>query len=140
MVQHYYRNAHAVVFVYDVTRMQTFENLPVWMEECHTNGVSSDVPKIVVGNKCDAAEKQVVPISLAQRFADGRHMPLFETSAKDNSKADHVESIFMTLAHKLHNSKPMTFSATYSSDDTKRLSHAASATYVDNESSNACWC
>jgi len=28
-------------------------------------------------------------------------MPLFETSAKDDSRSDHVEAIFMTLAHKI---------------------------------------
>jgi len=32
---------------------------------------------------------------------------LFETSAKEDSQANHVESIFMTLAHKLKNSRPM---------------------------------
>lgn len=32
---------------------------------------------------------------------------LFETSAKDDSDCDHVEAIFMTLAHKLKASKPM---------------------------------
>ena len=44
---------------------------------------------------------------MAQKFADDHSMPLFETSAKDDSEADHVEAIFMTLAHKLKNSKPM---------------------------------
>ncbi len=34
-------------------------------------------------------------------------MPLFETSAKDDSKADHVDAIFMTLAHKVKQSKPL---------------------------------
>ena len=28
-------------------------------------------------------------------------MPLFETSAKDDDKAYHVEAIFVTLAHKI---------------------------------------
>lgn len=32
---------------------------------------------------------------------------LFETSAKADSECDHVESIFLTLAHKLRASKPM---------------------------------
>ena len=35
------------------------------------------------------------------RWADDRHMPLFETSAKDDSRSDHVEGIFLTLAHKV---------------------------------------
>merc|ERR1712033_94200 len=34
MVQHYYRNVHAVVFVYDVTKISSFENMPNWIEEC----------------------------------------------------------------------------------------------------------
>ena len=35
------------------------------------------------------------------RFADFHKMPLFETSAKDDDKAYHVEAIFVTLAHKI---------------------------------------
>ena len=34
-------------------------------------------------------------------------MPLFETSAKDDSVADHVEGIFLTLAHKLREGRTM---------------------------------
>lgn len=40
-------------------------------------------------------------------FADQNDMALFETSALADSEADHVESIFMTLVHKLQQSKPM---------------------------------
>lgn len=32
MVEHYYRNVHAVVFVYDVTKMTSFRNLQTWIE------------------------------------------------------------------------------------------------------------
>ena len=34
-------------------------------------------------------------------------MPLFETSAKDDSVADHVDGIFLTLAHKLREGRVM---------------------------------
>lgn len=34
-------------------------------------------------------------------------MALFETSALADSESDHVESIFMTLVHKLRHSKTM---------------------------------
>ena len=34
-------------------------------------------------------------------------MPLFETSAKADEHQDHVNSIFMLLAHKLKHSKPL---------------------------------
>ena len=32
-------------------------------------------------------------------------MPLFETSAKNDEKCDHVEAIFFTLAHKINANK-----------------------------------
>ncbi len=34
-------------------------------------------------------------------------MPLFETSAKDDDKCDHVEAIFLTLAHKINANKTL---------------------------------
>ena len=49
----------------------------------------------------------MVTTSTAQRWADDRGMPLFETSAKDDSVADHVEGIFLTLAHKLREGRTM---------------------------------
>ncbi|XP_045203553.2 putative Ras-related protein Rab-33 [Mercenaria mercenaria] len=107
MVQHYYRNVHAVVFVYDVTKMLSFENLPGWIDECDRHSLNKQIPRILVGNKCDMTDKVAVNTNLAQKFADTHNMPLFETSAKDDEKANHVDAIFMTLAHKLKNSKPM---------------------------------
>ncbi|KAL3880686.1 hypothetical protein ACJMK2_032907 [Sinanodonta woodiana] len=107
MVQHYYRNVHAIVFVYDVTKMSSFENMPGWICECDQHNLNRDIPRILVGNKCDEKEKIAVNTNLAQKFADSYNMPLFETSAKDDEKANHVDAIFMTLAHKLKNAKPM---------------------------------
>jgi len=107
MVQHYYRNVHAVVFVYDVTKMTSFEDMPGWIEECDRHNLNKELPRILVGNKCDMTDKVAVGTNLAQKFADTHNMPLFETSAKDDEKANHVDAIFMTLAHKLKNSKPM---------------------------------
>lgn len=106
-VQHYYRNVHAVVFVYDVTKISSFENLIQWVEECDRHNLTKDIPRILVGNKCDMKDKIAVNTNISQRFADSHNMPLFETSAKDEIEMDHVESIFLTLAHKLKNSKHM---------------------------------
>ena len=110
MVQHYYRNVHAVIYVYDITRVSSFENLPSWIAECDAHGLGDSVPRILVGNKCDLRDCNPVPYvntSVAQRFADSYGMPLFETSAKDNSQCDHVESIFVTLTLKLKDAKPL---------------------------------
>lgn len=48
------RNVNAVVFVYDVTKPCSFESLPAWIEECDRHRLSThEVPRILVGNKCD---------------------------------------------------------------------------------------
>ncbi|KAL3091373.1 hypothetical protein niasHS_007166 [Heterodera schachtii] len=122
IVAHYYRNVNAVVFVYDVFDPKSFRSLPAWIDECrkHALTASDDTPHILIGNKCDlhkkgandatAAERttaQRVKTDQAQVFADENDMALFETSALADSEADHVESIFLTLVHKLRQSKPM---------------------------------
>jgi Ras-related protein Rab-33B len=111
MISHYYRNVHAVLFVYDVTNLASFENLSYWIEEynkhCGMNNIlPNQIPRILVGNKSDLGSDVRVSTSMAQTFADLHQMPLFETSAKDDSRQDHVEAIFLTLAFKLKNSKP----------------------------------
>ncbi|GMS88258.1 hypothetical protein PENTCL1PPCAC_10433 [Pristionchus entomophagus] len=110
IVAHYYRNVHAVVFVYDVSDQRSFASLPAWLEECekHGLGATTDIPRILIGNKCDLEPPaNRVCTDSAQIFADRNNMALFETSAKKESEADHVESIFMTLVHHLHRSKAM---------------------------------
>lgn len=118
MVQHYYRNVHAVVFVYDVTNSASFSSLPAWIEECKQHALGTEVPRILVGNKCDLQDSVQVGTDTAQQFADSHSMPLFETSAKNPSSpgdgshgnSDHVEAIFMTVVHKLKSQKPLVLS------------------------------
>uniref|UniRef100_A0A8C6TLI4 small monomeric GTPase n=1 Tax=Neogobius melanostomus TaxID=47308 RepID=A0A8C6TLI4_9GOBI len=118
MVQHYYRNVHAIVFVYDMTNAASFASLPAWIEECQQHALGPEVPRILVGNKCDLQDSLQVGTDAAQQFADSHSMPLFETSAKSPGGAqeqhgrnsDHVEAIFMTVAHKLKSQKPLVLS------------------------------
>ncbi|XP_017779260.1 PREDICTED: putative Ras-related protein Rab-33 [Nicrophorus vespilloides] len=100
MVQSYYRKAHAVVIMYDVTNRQSFDNLQYWLTECG-RFASSDIVKVMVGNKCEEGAVRAVSKSEAQRFADDNEMPLFETSAKLESEVENIETIFRTIAHKL---------------------------------------
>uniref|UniRef100_A0A8C6JXR9 small monomeric GTPase n=1 Tax=Melopsittacus undulatus TaxID=13146 RepID=A0A8C6JXR9_MELUD len=101
MVEHYYRNVHGVVFVYDVTKMSSFVNLKTWIEECNEHAVSLTVPRVLVGNKCDLEDLIQVPSSMALKFADAHNMLLFETSAKDPKESQNVDAIFMCLACRL---------------------------------------
>ncbi|KAL0879618.1 hypothetical protein ABMA27_003337 [Loxostege sticticalis] len=107
MVQHYYRNVHAVVIVYDVTKPETFHSIVSWMQEVESHGLLR-APRVLVGNKCDCGAPEArLATTYAQRAADKYGMPLFETSALLDSECDNVESIFMTLAHKLYSKQPL---------------------------------
>ncbi|KAG8236211.1 hypothetical protein J437_LFUL016215 [Ladona fulva] len=107
MVAHYYRNVHAVILVYDVTKPSSFQGLNHWIEECNSHNLTREIPRLLIGNKCDSGETRAVQTSVAQKFADFHNMPLFETSAKEESERDNISGIFLTLAHKLKNQKPM---------------------------------
>jgi hypothetical protein len=48
-------------------------------------------------------------------------MPLFETSAKDDEKCDHVEAIFLTLAHKINANKTLFKSKEDAKPDTLKV-------------------
>ena len=89
-----------MVFVYYVNSMISLDSLDSWVEEVEMHRVPTTVPRVLVGNKCDEGG-QVVTTTTAQRWADDRGMPLFETSANDDSLADHEDCIFLTIAHKL---------------------------------------
>jgi len=108
MVEHYYRNVHAVVFVYDFTNLASFHRLTEWIGECSRHAVGPRVPRILVGNKCDlgGGQQEVLP-SDGQCLADGYDFPLFETSAKDPAAKEHVDAIFLTLANRLKSHKPL---------------------------------
>ncbi|KAF3837964.1 hypothetical protein F7725_009732 [Dissostichus mawsoni] len=121
MVEHYYRNVHAVVFVYDVTKMASFRNLQTWIEECNGHRVSASVPRVLVGNKCDLVDQIQVPSNTALKFADSHNMLLFETSAKDPKESQNVDSIFMALACRLKAQKSLLYRDVEREDGRVRL-------------------
>ena len=42
-----------MVLVYDVTKESSLRALELWLEELEQHGVCREVPRILVGNKCD---------------------------------------------------------------------------------------
>ncbi|KAG7518310.1 ras-related protein Rab-33A [Solea senegalensis] len=133
MVEHYYRNVHAVVFVYDVTKMDSFRNLQTWIEECNGHRVSKSVPRVLVGNKCDLVDQIQVPSNTALKFADSHNMLLFETSAKDPRESQNVDSIFMSLACRLKAQKSLLYRDVEREDGKVRLTQ-------ETETKSSCPC
>ncbi|KAF9170045.1 GTP-binding protein of the rab, partial [Mortierella sp. AD010] len=93
----YYRGAHGIIVVYDVTDMDTFSNVKQWLAEIDRYA-SEGVNKLLVGNKSDLTNKKVVEYTAAKEFADQIGISFLETSAKS---ATNVEQAFMTMAKQI---------------------------------------
>jgi Ras-related protein Rab-1A len=90
----YYRGAHGIIVVYDVTDQDSFNNVKQWLNEIDRYA-SESVQKLLVGNKCDMVSKKVVEFETAKQFADSLSITFLETSAKN---AQNVEQAFLTMA------------------------------------------
>lgn len=90
----YYRGAHGIIVVYDVTDQASFSNVKQWLQEIDRYACEN-VNKLLVGNKCDLTTKKVVDFNTAKEFADGLGIPFLETSAKNSTN---VEDAFITMA------------------------------------------
>jgi len=93
----YYRGAHGIIVVYDITDGESFANVKQWLEEIQRYACEG-VNKLLVGNKCDLAQKRAVEKKTAEDFAEKLQIPFLETSAKSNNN---VEAAFMTMASKI---------------------------------------
>eukprot|EP00877_Chromochloris_zofingiensis_P012214 jgi/Chrzof1/7246/Cz02g16110.t1 len=81
----YYRGAQGIIFVYDVTRADTFENLEnIWMKEVDIYSNIEDAVKMVVANKVDLEGHRAVTKEQGHDFARTNGCLYVETSAKAN--------------------------------------------------------
>ena len=65
--------------MYDVTDMESFDNIKQWMREID-KFASENVKTLLVGNKSDLEAKRAVPTETAQQFADELGITFIETS------------------------------------------------------------
>jgi Ras-related protein Rab-1A len=96
----YYRGAHGIIIVYDVTDLDSFHNVKQWLNEIDRYA-TENVNKLLVGNKCDLVSKKQVDYETAKEFADKLDIPFLETSAK---AATNVEKAFLTMASEIKTS------------------------------------
>jgi len=95
----YYRGAHGIIVVYDITDAVSFNNVKQWLQEIDRYACDN-VNKLLVGNKVDLTNKRAIEYVTAKEYADGLHIPFLETSAKNSTN---VEQAFLTMASEIKN-------------------------------------
>ena len=97
IIASYYRGAHGILLIYDVTDKDSFKNLQNWLIEIEKNA-NKNVLKVLIGNKSDLEEKRVITINEGKEFADTYGLKFIETSAKKNRN---VNEAFETLGREI---------------------------------------
>jgi Ras-related protein Rab-1A len=96
----YYRGAHGICLVFDLTNIESFNNIHNWIQEIDKYS-NKTVHKLLVGNKCDLKHKIVTDFESANQLAHHLGVQYLETSAKN---AINVEQTFVALAQNIKSS------------------------------------
>ena len=88
LVLSYWENPSMVAIVYDVTDPQSLASCPMWLEKVRSQKPEIAFPGALIANKCDLTNRWVVNSEEGNRFAEGKGLAYFETSAKDSTGID----------------------------------------------------
>ncbi|KAG8506394.1 Ras-related protein Rab-26 [Galemys pyrenaicus] len=83
----YYRDAHALLLLYDVTRKVSFDNVQAWLAEIQEHA-QHDVVLMLLGNKVDSAQERAVKREDREKLAREYGLPFMETSARTGLNVD----------------------------------------------------
>ena len=97
IAKNYFKGAHGFLFVYDITRKESFDGMKNWIREAERN--SGHFQYVIVGNKCDLEDKRQVPFEDLKRLGENYNAPYFEASAKMEIN---VNECFSVLANNIN--------------------------------------
>ncbi len=96
ITKNYYKGAHGIILIYDITNQKTFENVKNWINQIKEE-VSNKVTIILVGNKIDDEDHRVVSTEEGEKMAKEFGLMFFECSAKSGVN---IDSTFNELVKK----------------------------------------
>ncbi|CAH8524929.1 unnamed protein product [Dicrocoelium dendriticum] len=101
----YMKNGQGFVLCYSITSQSTFNDLDDLHQQILRVKDSSNIPMILVGNKCDLDSERVVCREHGQNLARTWKCSFLETSAKAKINVDEV---FKDLVRQINNQMPLT--------------------------------
>ena len=90
----YYKGAHAILVVFDITDRDSFDHIRNWMADIDKFG-KEGVLRILVGNKCDLEHTRQVRKEEGNEIANKYGIKYIETSAKDTIN---IDDLFISTA------------------------------------------
>ena len=86
----YFKHADGVLYVFGLNDKESFDNIKEWMDCFNKECTIEDVPKVLVGNKCDLKMDEELDNNLIKQFAEENKIQYIETSAKDNKNINEL--------------------------------------------------
>ena len=83
ITQSYYRGAHTIVTVFDLTNRESYIHVQRWLEEIN-KFAKENVLKFIIGNKADLTKQRNVTYDEARTLSQKLKIPYLETSAKNS--------------------------------------------------------
>jgi Ras-related protein Rab-11A len=100
----YYRGAHGVIIVYDVTHHKSFDNVTRWLRDVESFASSETPPKVLlIANKIDA-HGRAVTTQQGKALAQSQDLFFMEASALTGN---HVQSAIQILLQEIHKNQEM---------------------------------
>ena len=101
LIPMYTRDANIIMLVYDITRKESFTNIPIWIKDL-TNVKFEEVIFVLIGNKIDLNDKREVNKEEGEKYSEENNMIFEEVSAKtgENFPELFYNKIFQQIALK----------------------------------------
>ena len=93
----YYKGAHGIILMYDVTDQKSFDSIKKWLEQIKEEAPNK-VSVLLVANKIDI-EKRIITKEDGENIAKSYDLDIYESAAKDNIN---VSEAFEDLAEKIN--------------------------------------
>ena len=82
ITKNYYKGSHGIILIYDITNIQSFENVKTWVNQIREEA-SPNVIIYIAGNKVDMENERKVDKDDGEKLAEDLGFPFVETSAKN---------------------------------------------------------
>lgn len=99
LIKSYFRNLTAVVIVYDITNIRSYDNIEGIIRNYKRYSDNPNIPMLILGNKTDLEKKREISHANGKYLADKHDCAFLECSARNHHN---IENIYFTLIDKIN--------------------------------------